>query len=373
MSDVVGAVRAVRRGVGLFDMTSARGLVEVGGEDRARWLGGMLSNDVEGLRDGPEASGCYAALLTPQGRVVSDLHVLHRGAVFWLELARAAVPDVIERLGRYVIADDVVLRDVSDEFVRYGLEGPRARPLLEAAAGRPLRVAVESVEELAVGGAPVVVAAFGWSGEDALQLFVRPGDAPVVRLALRGCGEAHGLVEPEARVLETLRIEAGIPAFGSELALDTLPDEAGIGHAISTTKGCYTGQEVVARLRSRGGVKHRMVGLRLRRGAEGPAPGTRLLRAGDGSRTGEITSVAESEHGTRSPHETGTAWIALGFVHRDDAAAGTVLMAGDAEVEVVVLPFVRAPLSLPRADAAAAASQGAPASERRGTAPREAG
>ena len=125
-----------------------------------------------------------------------------------------------------------------------------------------------------------------------------------------------------------MRIEAGIPAFGVELAEDTLPDEARIEHAISVTKGCYTGQEVIARLRSRGGVKHKLVGLR---GQGFPAPGARIERP-DGKRTGELTSTASSELAGGE--------IALGFVHRDDAEPGTHLVCEGRDIVVNELPFV---------------------------------
>ena len=125
-----------------------------------------------------------------------------------------------------------------------------------------------------------------------------------------------------------LRIEAGIPALVLELAEDTLPDEARIGHAISETKGCFTGQEVIARLRSHGGVKHRLVGLR---GQSLPEPGARIERL-EGRATGELTSRCSSELAGGE--------IALGFVHRDDAEPGTRLRCGGREVVVSDLPFV---------------------------------
>lgn len=328
--DAVSTEQA-RAGAVVFEMDH-RGAIEVSGDDRERWLGGMVSNDVAALGDGPGDSGCYAALLTPQGRIVSDLHVLRRGERYWLETRREAVAGVIERLDRFLIADDVELRDASADHDRLGLEGAGARPALEQLAGRVLAVAPDCAEEVELLGEPVVVAAFGWSGEAGFQLFVPPGSGARIAEAL--CGEA-GALRGDAELLETLRIEAGIPALGSELAEDTLPDEARIGHAVSDTKGCYTGQEVIARLRSRGGVKHRLVGLR----GEGlPEPGARIHRLENGEpgkRTGELTSR------TRSALVGGE--IALGFVHRDDAEPGTRLVCDGVALEVAALPFVELP------------------------------
>jgi aminomethyltransferase len=303
----------------------SRGLIVVSGADRERWLGGMVSNDVAILTDDPGGSGCYAALLTPQGRVVADLHVLRRDEVYWLELRRDAVVPVIERLERYVIADDVELRDASGEHSRFALEGARAREVLDALVGSPLAVAAHCIEDIEIDAEALAVAAYGSSGEAAFQLFVPGGAGDRLAARLRA---ASGVVVGSAELLEVMRVEAGIPELGVELAEDTLPDEARIGHAISDTKGCYTGQEVIARLRSRGGVKHLLVGLR---GDDLAAPGARIERA-NGKRTGELTSRARSELVGGE--------IALGFVHRDDAAAGTRLVCEGREIVVAELPFV---------------------------------
>jgi aminomethyltransferase len=318
-----------RSAAALFDMAE-RGAIIVSGDDRQRWLNGMLSNDIATLTTAPDHSGCYAALLTPQGRIVADLHVLQRGDCYWLETRRDAIARVIERLERYVIADDVELQDASDRHDRLGLEGGRARTHLEAAVGRPLAVAPGCIEDASIGEDEVAIAAFGWSGEEAFQLFAPRGARERVARAL-----GDGLLTGTPELLEAMRIEAGIPALGLELAEDTLPDEARIGHAISESKGCYTGQEVIARLRSRGGVKHKLVGLR---GADLPVPGTRIERP-DGKRTGELTSSVRSELAGGE--------IALGFVHRDDARAGTKLVCDGRELVVAELPFVelRAQLS----------------------------
>ena len=317
----------VRARAALFEM-GVRGAIVVSGDDRERWLNGMVSNDVAALSPEPERSGCYAALLTPQGRIVADLHVFHRGETYWLETRRDAVAPVIERLDHYVIADAVELRDASDDHDRLALEGALSRTVIEAAIGRPLTLTPESIEDAELAGLPVSVADFGWSGEAAFQIFAPRGAGEQVAAVL---GEAEGVSAGTPELLEVLRIEAGIPALAVELAEDTLPDEARIGHAISQTKGCYTGQEVIARLRSHGGVKHRLVGLR----GEGlPEPGARIERP-EGKATGELTSRCNSELAGGE--------IALGFVHRDDAEAGTRLRCEGREVVVTDLPFVELP------------------------------
>jgi len=315
-----------REGALLFDMGD-RGLVEVSGGDRVRWLDGMVTNKVSALAPEPARSGCHAALLTPQGRIVAELRVLVRGERFWLELAGELVASVLARLDKYVIADDVALRDATSEVARLGLEGAQARACLERACGRALPLERDCIEDVEIARATVAVAAFGWSGEDAYQLFATPATVAAVARALVDAGAERC----DRSRLEVLRVEAGVPATGSELSEETLPDEARLGDAVSTSKGCYTGQEVIARLRSRGGVKYKLVGLRAGAGGALPSPRATIARA-DGRRSGELTSRVESQ-------AAGGA-IALGFVHRDDASPGTELACDGQPVVVCELPFV---------------------------------
>ncbi len=327
----------VRSAAGLFRL-ARRGVVAVSGGDRVRWLDGMVSNDIASLEAGPERSGCYAALLTPQGRIVADLQVLIRPEALWLETERAALRAVLARLEKYVIADDVGLRDASAELARLGLEGPRAPAILETALGRVPQIAHDSAVDAELAGAPVVVAAFGWSGEPAYQFYVPAAAEEAVAERLREAGRSHGLVEADADALEILRIEAGVPRLGAELDEEVLPTEARLERAISTTKGCYTGQEVIARLRTRGRVKHMLVGLRFEDG-EAAEPGTDVAEVGGKARRlGEVTSACVSP-------QVGA--IALAFVQRPHDAPGTELAVGPARARVAPLPFVAASAARP--------------------------
>jgi len=334
------AALQVRRRAGLFELP-ARGVLSVQGSDRTRWLNGMLTNDVARLEPGPRASGCYAALLTPQGRIVADLHVLLRPEELWLELPQAEIAPVRERLAQLIIADDVKLLDRSREIGRLGLEGPEAFALmieLLAAADRDrvAALAPEACVEARVAGVDVLLCAFGWTGERALQLFL-PGDAAAqagVRDALRNAGLRHGLVLGDDEVLEILRVEAGLPKLHAELSLEVLPPEARIERAISYTKGCYTGQEIIARIRSRGQVAHLLVGIAAET-EETPRHGDLVEVSGEA--VGAVTS------GARSPTEGP---IALAFVRRAHAAPGTRVRVGGSPGRVVDLPFV-SPLGAP--------------------------
>lgn len=320
---------AARRAAGLFRLDD-RGLLAVEGADRVRWLDGMVSNDVAALAPGPERSGCYALLLTPKGRIVADLHVLHRDQALWLETARAALADVVGRLEKLRVADDVRLVDRSAEFDRLALEGPAAPGILEA-VGAPLPVSPDAWVELELAGTGVLAAAYGWSGESAFQLFAPAGAGGGVAEALRAAGAGRGLVEAGPEALEILRIEAGVPRLGAELDEDVFPAEAGLERAVSSTKGCYTGQEIVARLGSRGRVNHRLVGLSLSEGGP-PAPGARV--EADSREVGEVTSAC------RSP---AAGSIALAFLRLPWDAPGTEVRVAGRAARVAPLPFTGSP------------------------------
>lgn len=303
---------AVRRGAGLFRLDD-RGLVAVRGDDARDWLNRMLSNDVSGLEPEGPVSGVYALLLTTRGGIVADLHVMARLDGFWLETGREAVGAVLETLGKLVVADDVELEDRSGAFSRFALEGPAAPAVVEGAVGRALALSPDGATEVRIADAPAVVAAFGWSGLPAFQLFVPPADAERVESALLAAGAPVGLVRAEPDTLEGLRVEAGIPRLGAELDRDVLPAEAHLDHAVSHTKGCYVGQEIVARVRTRGSVNHLLVGLSF--GADvPPAVGTQL-RMGE-RKVGEVTSVARSAR---------LGAIGLGFVRREHSEPGSPL------------------------------------------------
>src|SRR5262249_4835124 len=155
----------------------------VRGADRVRWTNGMVSNDVARLAPGAARSGCHALLLSPQGRILADLHVLAREDELWLELARDALPEVLARLERYVIADDVALADASAEWRRFALEGPRAPEVIARAAGAPVAMSPDSGVDVRIAGADLVACAWGWSGEAAYQLFAPAAAAEAVARA----------------------------------------------------------------------------------------------------------------------------------------------------------------------------------------------
>ena len=321
-------VRGTRVGVGLFDMAH-RGLLEVRGEDRVRWLDGMISGDVQALERAASGAGCYATLLTNRGAIIADLHVARFVDSYLLESLRSEMPRILETLERYVIADDVALADRSAEFATLGLEGPEAPAVVERATnGQIAELQAEHWVESTIGDRTVLVAGFGFSGESGFQLRMKADDREGVEEALASAAKGETLVHGNFEALEILRIEAGLPALGAELDEEVLPPEARLERAISTSKGCYVGQEILARLRARGRVNHLLVGLRLESPAL-PMVGAELMA--NGRVTGELTSVALSP--TEGP-------IALGYVRREHAETGTQIELDGARARIAALPFV---------------------------------
>jgi folate-binding protein YgfZ len=318
---------AVRRGAGLM-RELPRAVIQVVGSDRTRWLNSMITNDVSSLAVGPTNSGCYAALLSPKGRVISDLQVLERGDAYWLDVDAAAVACVLEMLGRYIVADDVELADRSADFDRLGVEGPALFDVVRGLAPGIEILEPDACTDVDLGGSAVTVARFGWSGEAALQFFAPAGTGKMLADRLFGAGTAAGLVEASSEVLETLRIEAGIPRFGAELDESVLPAEAGLERAIAIDKGCYMGQEVVERMRSQGQASHRLVGL-VTAGEEPFVPGEAL--SSGGKSVGEVTSACRSD---------GIGSIALAFARRAFAEPGIQLEVAGREASIASLPFV---------------------------------
>jgi tRNA-modifying protein YgfZ len=330
---------AAREGAAVFDRSS-RGKIAVAGGDRRTYLHAMLTNDVSSLQGG---SGCYAAYLTPQGRLVADMTVLDLGDMLLLDLDPSVTADVLSKLDQFIFSEDVLLGDLSEAFGKLVVAGPTAAAVItsviEDAGGRPL-----PAEDLAAWppfrnlrasfrGQVVVVAASDDLGVAAFDLYIERPYIDQLSSALA----AGGTTKADLEDWETLRVEAGRPRFGADMDGTTIPLEAGIeSRAISFTKGCYPGQEVVIRVvhRGHGRIARRLVGLTI--------DGTEVPGAGDGLRSGDreagkITSAAWSPL-VGAP-------IALAMVQRDffEPGTGLTVLHGDHALtaKVVELPFVR--------------------------------
>jgi folate-binding protein YgfZ len=303
--------RIIAAGAGWFDRR-ARGRLRFDGRDRASFLHALVTNDVVSLSPG---QGVYAAYLTPQGRMLADL-TIHCGDDYLL----AEVPEhqegrLAERFDQLIFTEDVRVSDVTADMAQVTAIGAEAAAVLAGAFGDGAADA-ERIGALPVRGhvemAGVLIARTDEVELPAFDVFIRAG---AYEAATRRLGEL-GAVQGSPALVDALRIEAGRPVFGLDMTEETIPLEAGIlERAISTTKGCYVGQEVIIRVLHRGGgrVAKRLVTLRFDDALENPpAAGTVLLV--DGREAGRVTSVAISP-------PTGRV-IALGYLHRDHAETG---------------------------------------------------
>jgi folate-binding protein YgfZ len=304
--------RIIAAGAGWYDKR-ARGRLQIEGRDAAAFLHALVSNDVESLAEG---RGVYAVYLTPQGRMIADLRVYRRGDHLIVDTPPNLGASLAARLDQLIFAEDARVSDVSAALSQAGVVGGSAAGTLARAfdldpalvESLPLRAHLASGEVLIVRTDDADLPSF--------DLFVPAGgfEAAIVRLT------GAGAVAAGDDLVEALRIEAGRPAFGVDMTGDTIPLEAGLlDRAISTTKGCYVGQEVIVRVLHRGGgrVAKRLVRMDVDAAHAEVIPAGAAILA-DGREVGRVTSAAWSprlEHG-----------VALGYVHRDSAEVGRRLV-----------------------------------------------
>lgn len=304
---------AGREAAGL--VTLARGTLDVSGPKRQDFLHAMLSNDVNGLGPG---QGCRAASMSAKGSLQAILRVLVGANLVVLETELERLPLLLRTLERHKVGAPV--RFAQRPVVVLGLIGPRAGDVLAAAGATPPPEGLESHAEARVGGQPVRLVRAGDLPGGGFVVHAAPEHADAARRAL----EAAGAAPLGAEALDALRIEALCPWYGSDVTEDNLLHETGlVGVLHSPTKGCYVGQEVIARLEGRGGnVNKALRGLRL--GAPA-APGTAVTA--DGKEVGWLTTCA------RSPR---LGPIAMGYVHRGHFAAGSEVAVNGVAARVVV-------------------------------------
>ena len=292
-----------------FIERSELGRLLLRGADRRSYLHGVLTNDIQSLAPG---SGRYAALLTPQGRMITDMHVYELGDESVITLPLSLAPAIRDRLDRYIFAEDVQVEDASAATVQYGVYGLRAQEVVGRLTSLTLLGVVPNDE-------------LGFPGFEVIAL--RDQAAALERLFLEAGAQP---IDPS--LLEVSRIEAGVPRFLTDMNADTIPLEAGIeDRAISMTKGCYPGQEVIVRVLHRGGgrVAKKLVGMVFPAGGVVPTAGEKV-KSGE-REIGAVTSAVMSARLARP--------IALGYVHRDFVAPGTRVSVGDAHAEISTLPF----------------------------------
>ena len=323
---------AAKNRVGISDL-SDRGKLRLSGKDHLKFLQGMLTNDVMKLLEG---DGMYAAILTVKGRMLSDMRVYRETESILLDLEPGLNKKVGEILTRYRLSYKATIDDVTDTVGLLSVHGPLSRGLVIAAAGSEnIPVNEFGHTSPAIGGRDVKVVKLNRTGSDGYDIYAPAESLPDVWNVLMEKGKAHGIVPVGRAALETLRIEAGIPVYGTDMDEDTIPIEAGIWNALSFEKGCYVGQEVVARIKWRGHVNRHLSGLVLHDGMI-PLKGSEIFSGG--KKIGYVTSAVESP-ALGKP-------IALGYVRREfiepDTQVAIKFPDGTfTEARVSSLPFTR--------------------------------
>ena len=307
--------RLLGEGPALVDR-SYRGLLEITGSDRASWLHNLTTNQVKALGSG---EGNHAFALNAQGRIVFDLNVLIRDESIWVDVDRRFLDPANTHFDRYIITEDVAVSDRSDEFVRLGLVGQRSTELLtELGAPRADNLPVLGLAEVSWGEAPMLLFRNDFCGLFGVEMVVPTARAVELWNWLMAAARPASATPVGDDAVQIRRIESGLPWALREITDRYLPAETGqLERAVSSNKGCYLGQEVVERMRSRGALARRLVGLSIK-GDSIPPVETPLVDEVGGA-VGTLTSSCYS------PARGGV--IGLGYVKTAHGAPGSAIRA----------------------------------------------
>jgi folate-binding protein YgfZ len=319
-SDVAAAqIQSLLNGAATASLNDL-GWISVSGEDRVRWLNGMVTNSINDLTPG---QGCYNLILSAQGRIQGTVYAFAESDRILLQTDRAQIPGLLATLDRFIIMDDVELTDITETLTGLALIGPGATSLLtQVNLTIPQALTLESTswrtsKVNVIAAYSPLVARF--------ELWADPVTIEALTLALAQAGAET--VTPEA--LEHLRILEGTPRYGTDIRDKELAQETGLTRALHFAKGCYLGQEIVERVRSRGNVHRTFSGFRLT--GPLPAPGTPI--EADGKPVGELTSVAAI------PLRNGIQTFGLGYIRREALERNATLTCAGTVVQPVGLPI----------------------------------
>ena len=316
---------ALRGGCGAYDL-GYRAKISLTGGDRVRWLNGMVTNNVRDLAAG---HGVYAFLLNPQGHILGDLYAYNRGGSITVDTDRSQVEKILATFDHYIIMDDVEVANLSEQITALGISGPKAREVLKKAgvefpALQPLQL--HEIQCDCECGCLNCTIVRGDDAIDAYEIWLEP----VYVRPLWDALVAHGATPVGFEGLELNRIVSGIPLYGVDIRERDLPQETEQARALNFNKGCYVGQEIVERIRSRGAVHRKFSGF-LAESGEAIAEGTKIV-AGE-KEVGEITSAASLRVAD------GIKTVALGYIRREVGTPGREVMIGTARARVIQLPI----------------------------------
>ena len=312
---------ALRSTCGVYNLEN-RAKIQLTGSDRVRWLNGMITNNVRDLTAG---HGVYGFLLNPQGHILGDLIAYNRGEHILVDTDQSQLETILATFDHYIIMDDVEVANISDKLSAIGLAGPNAGSVLKAAGFEVPELKILQIADLPWQQTNVSIVRGESVSFPSYQIWVAPEHAASVRETLQRSGAVP--VGPEA--LELYRIALGIPLYGKDIRERDLPQETEQQRALNFNKGCYVGQEIVERIRSRGAVHRKFTGFTVTGAA--PAPGTKIqAQAKD---VGEITSSAVI------PSPDGEHTVALGYIRREVGVPGKEVEIAGSRAVVADLPF----------------------------------
>jgi folate-binding protein YgfZ len=337
-ADYRGAVTAVRfadpqlefpallNGCGVYDL-GFRARISLTGGDRVRWLNGMVTNNIRDLASG---RGVYAFLLNPQGRILGDMVVYNLGEMLIVETDRSQVEKIVATFDHYIIMDDVEVTNISEKQTTLGLAGPKSRAILNATG-----IEVPELQTLQMitpqcncdcGCVECTVVRGEDVRRESYEIWLAPQDVHKTWQALL----AAGATPVGSEALEMQRIVVGIPLYGVDIRERDLPQETEQLRALNFNKGCYVGQEIVERIRSRGAVHRKFTGFVVE-GTAAILSGAKIIC--DEKEVGEVTSVAVL---SKPP---GGRTIALGYIRREVGIPGREVTIGTSKVTVSQLPL----------------------------------
>jgi folate-binding protein YgfZ len=296
--------------------------IRLTGSDRVRWLNGMVTNNV---RDLAADHGVYAFLLNPQGHILGDLVAYQRAESLLVETDQAQLPKILATFDHYIIMDDVQVTNVSDSFATIGVTGPKSEAALAGAGIKVPQLQPLQIAELSWQQVPLSLVRGEHESSLSYELWIAPEHAAPLRAAL----EASGAMPAGQDALELHRITLGIPRYGQDIRERDLPQETEQQRALNFNKGCYVGQEIVERIRSRGNVHRKFIGFMMEGAA--PPPGSKIqAQARD---VGEVTSSAVI------PISDASNAVALGYLRRELATPGKEVEVAGTRAIVSELPF----------------------------------
>lgn len=313
---------ALRGGCGVYDL-GFRAKISLTGGDRVRWLNGMVTNNIRDLAVG---QGVYAFLLNPQGRILGDLYAYNREESITIDTDCGQAEKILSTFDHYIIMDDVEVTNLSEQLTALGIAGPKSRAVLAAAGFAIPEMRALQVQSLMWQGMDCTLV----RGEDAEHLSYEIWLSPDSVRQLWGALLAAGVTPVGSEALELRRIVSGIPRYGVDIRERDLPQETEQARALNFNKGCYVGQEIVERIRSRGAVHRKFTGF-LAQGTVHLAAGTRIV-SGE-KEVGEITSAASLQLAG------GKKTVALGYIRREVGIPGREVTIGTEKATVAQLPF----------------------------------